>query len=719
MGKKKMYNKNGESTSSVSKVSYDIEKMLAQGISKSDISDYIKELYKDEDFPENLQYMDCYYDEKSGTSGSAFLDTNTNTVVLGYAGTNMDADGIKDILTDAGLVIGNHGHSAPAVNFYNNIAGKGYPITLTGHSLGGDISVLVALITNNPSTVTYNGAPLSMSNILSFLMDFFQLNPYAQSLIKLFVNENSDYLKKLMTGFNGNITRFVSERDELNAVANAGKGVYIGNEYIIYNKNPHSIDFFLDEDMQTYLTAILDLEQQKIINADIGVDVDGDGKIDVLRSARQLVVKNLLGKPGSNGGGNGEKIKINPEGLLNLSVNMQSMSSEDIGWIDQNITQCENKNESIKNSFDTRKNSLNQSVMEGLTNSGLGILLTGIDDSFGKIKDKKGTLESLDDFNSYSVTRKFDAWGSSGKRTWFKDGEEWTFSDVSDFGKQLKSLTSASSILVHNIETKGEFEYNSGSGGTKIYHYDTISDISKAFVDVTNALEPKISKAFKGLGLRSGKNDGISQSLTEVFEVEHQNTSELAKAITNISSLSSSIAINYQEKDKWIAQAIEKGDMTASTSTINVPKTYEAFLKETEIFDDVTDVLQAFDKQVEDRSKKLGKIIASSYSDILDKFEAKTKVVRDGMNEFKKLINSISEELDKSITYEEETLQVATLPVDTSKTTSPGPVAPPIKWEKVKTTGDAGTLGSHLPADVQAAIEDAKNNILPLFLNNS
>lgn len=67
--------------------------------------------------------------------------------------------------------------------------------------------------------------------------------------------------------------------------------------------------------MQTYLTAILDLEQQKIINADIGVDVDGDGKIDVLRSARQLVVKNLLGKPGSNGGGNGEKIKINPEGL--------------------------------------------------------------------------------------------------------------------------------------------------------------------------------------------------------------------------------------------------------------------------------------------------------------------------------------------------------------------------------------------------------------------
>ncbi|MGX7418857.1 SA1320 family protein [Carnobacterium gallinarum] len=713
-----IYNKNGESTSSVSKVSYGIETLLVDGASADDIQIYITSLYKDENFPPNLQYIDSYYDE-GGTCGVAFLDTTTGKVVLGYAGTHMDADGMKDVLIDAGIILGNTGHSAPAVDFYNEIAKVGYPITLTGHSLGGNIAVLVALITNNPTTVTYNGAPLSVSNgieiFLNFLNAGFPEQLTAEIMMQILSSENKEFLEELMKNFDGDITRFVSEKDELNGISDVFEGVYIGNEYRIYNKNTHSIDFFLEEDMQTYLTKILDLEQQKTIYEDVGVDVDGDGKLDVIRSGRQLVVKNLLGTPGANAGGSGGKIQINPESLLNLSVNIQGMARDDMVWVNQNITQCESKNESITGSFETRKEQLNQAVVDGLNGSGLGTLLAGINDSFGKIKDKKSTLKTVADFDAYSITRKFDYLGESGKRKWFKGGDEWTFPDVSDFGKQLKQLMSASSILIHNIETNGEFNYTTNDGSTKIYQYDTISDISKAIVGITNGLEPKIKKVFKGLGLRKGNNDGISQSLTEVFEIEHQNASELAKALSTISALSTSIAINYQEKDKWIAESIKNGESSSAPNVLNVPKTYEAFLKETQIFDDVKDVLQAFDKQVEKQSQDLSKIIGTSYTDILDRLEAKTKVVSEGMNELKNMINALSKEMDKEITYEDETMKLVTLPVDTSKTASPGPIAPINKWEKETKRGSAGVLSSHFPGDVQVAIKDLKDNVLPLL----
>ncbi|MGX7418869.1 hypothetical protein ACWOFR_08660 [Carnobacterium gallinarum] len=46
-----IYNKDGESTSTVSKVSYDIETLLVDGAGADDIQIYTTSLYKDENFP--------------------------------------------------------------------------------------------------------------------------------------------------------------------------------------------------------------------------------------------------------------------------------------------------------------------------------------------------------------------------------------------------------------------------------------------------------------------------------------------------------------------------------------------------------------------------------------------------------------------------------------------------------------------------------------------
>lgn len=702
MNEQNMYNPEGESTSTIAEVSYRIERMLVEGKSQKDINDYIQDLITNYGFPKTLNYADSFYDSKTGVAGCAFLDTNTGQIIIAYPGTNVKADGIKDILTDLTLTTGSQGHVSEAVKFYEKLAKAGYPIVLTGHSLGGNIAVLVALITNNPLTVTYNGAPLSAENFLDFLNHFSGLNiPLAviKALLDIKSKEQMKVLNQLIDAFSGNIIRFVSDEDILNNASGSVDALYIGNGYVIYNKNPHDMSYFLNEDIQLYLSKIIEMEQHHTVYADIKVDVDGDGTEDVTRSARQLVVKNLLGMPGKNAGGNGEKIQINPEALIHLSVNLKVMANDDLLWADNNVTVCERKNESIGESFETRRSHLNESIIDILHNSGLGTLLTTIDSSFGELKRQKGILETLTDFSPYTITSKFD----TSEKKWFKGSKEWTTGAISSFETQLKDLIEASYVLKHNVEMPDIFE--TAYEGS-IFRYESISEISKSIVNITNSLEPKIEKIFKGIGLRDSKEDGISQSLTDVFTVEHQNTSELSRALGNVSELTAAIAINYEERDQWLKQSIEKGEMTA-TSNVHVPETYEAFLEETTIFDDVKNVLQAFDEQVEERSKKLSYEISAAYTDILSRLEDKTKVIREGMNTFKTLITTLLNEMNLEIMYEEKGEKIIPYHPDSELTRE--------QSEKPVISQSIGSLGNQFPAEVREAIEDAEAKILPLI----
>ncbi|MGY3777954.1 SA1320 family protein [Isobaculum melis] len=702
MSEQKKYNPEGEGTSTTSEISYVIEKMLVRGNTQEEIEEYIQVQKDKEGFPPHLQYQDSFYDPKTGVAGCAFLDTRTGQMIIGYPGTNVKADGMKDILTDLSLAIGSQGHVSEAVKFYERLAKEGYPIVLTGHSLGGNIAVLVALITNNPMTVTYNGAPLTASNAIEFLAGLLGDDALAlKALLKAPGNANLTILNQLIEHFSGNVIRFVSDKDILNNSVGLVNALYIGNEYVLYNKNPHDMSHFLNEDIQLYLSKIIDMEQHKTVYENINVDVDGDGKTDVTRSARQLIVKNLLGTPGGNATGSSEKIQINPDALIHLSVNLKVMANDDLLWADKNVSVCARKNEAIEGSFETRRNRLNESVIEGLESSGLGSLLTAIDDSFGEMKNQKSILETLSDFNPYDITRKFDSLGVSGTVKWFKGGVEWTFSDVGTFGGQLRELMEASYTLKHNVNMTDALEetYN----GT-IYRHESISAISKALVAITNSLESKIKKAFEGIGLRDSKEDGITQALTDVFEVEHKNISELKRALSSVSELTAAIAINYEERDQWLKQSIENGEMTATTN-VHVPATYEAFLEETAIFDDVKNVLQAFDEQVEEKSKQLSNEIASSYTDILTQVEAQTTVIREGMNTFKNLITALLSEMSLDITYEES----PTISYHPDSELSRDQSKQPLEKQSV------GRLEDHFPAEVREAIEDAEHKILPLI----
>lgn len=67
----KAINQNTESTSAISKASYEVENANNNGLSKRDVINQFNDL-KNEKFPSNLEYVDSYTDSLTGVTTSAF-----------------------------------------------------------------------------------------------------------------------------------------------------------------------------------------------------------------------------------------------------------------------------------------------------------------------------------------------------------------------------------------------------------------------------------------------------------------------------------------------------------------------------------------------------------------------------------------------------------------------------------------------------------------------
>ncbi|UBH10349.1 hypothetical protein [Macrococcus armenti] len=85
----KNINNNSETTSTISSVSYDIENYIYKNSTINEIKDAIDMSKSDNKFPKNLTFIDAHLDEVNGICASAFLDENTNKVIIGFAGTKV------------------------------------------------------------------------------------------------------------------------------------------------------------------------------------------------------------------------------------------------------------------------------------------------------------------------------------------------------------------------------------------------------------------------------------------------------------------------------------------------------------------------------------------------------------------------------------------------------------------------------------------------------
>lgn len=323
-----------DETSSVSLISYEIENANYNGINKDDIYNQLEKLKKSYKFPKNLEYVSSYTDPKSGTTASAFKNTDTGKVIVGMTGTNVHKEAfeselnylkkdfnhfiktgekpksdaittaeresnlkeiiytLQDVGADANIALRSVTHEdrhfENTQEYIQNLK-KNYEIdTITGHSLGGRDAMILGMSNNIDNIITYNTAPISV--IQTRL-----LNP--PLLLTLSMTAFNDVkTDNMINNYDGNITHFISNEDELNGVVNQSLHVLPGKRIIIPNGKNHSMNGFLGEYEQSIITNKLkkpnkfESTMKKTFKYNQSVTKDRLKKIDDIKSA--MVMQN-------------------------------------------------------------------------------------------------------------------------------------------------------------------------------------------------------------------------------------------------------------------------------------------------------------------------------------------------------------------------------------------------------------------------------------------
>ena len=611
-----------------SDLTYEFEKARINGATDDNIIKNAEDI-QGKELPKGLEYLDDFYDKDTGSSGTAFKDKDTGEVILAYTGTNLDNDKWNDaVKTDFGRIalgLGN-GHIDPARKFYEKIRAEyGDDIILTGHSLGGNLAQWIALYYNVQKTIIYNPAPLyippeqivagagsdpglemvlnqvglSLKDAIATPLGF--IKDRAKWLFG--IKTEKDEIEKLKEIFTGRVIRIQSELDILNNVSDYFRGEYLGVEHILKDAGWHLLgDILNSEELKEELEKIT----RQLYKIKANIDIDGDGKIDVRLGELDLKRRNLLNDKASIV--SGEKIQLNPEVLKTLSNNIQMRVLGDLEKVKEITKLCIEKNNKVRMDFNQRKEQVTESIQEELNNTGIPVILDNLRESVGEIIKNKHLLEVLQ--QKYQL-----------KMEQFSSNETPLVSGIRlypyNYNIQLDTLRRATAPLL-NQSQKEETKDTSNLFKKK----PTILKSWQEIENNTKRLLEESDKTFEGDGLRTGKEDGISQSLKQVLEVAEKNIEELEKQLQNTAELTQGLAENFEEQDRWIGTKLQQGIFIGSNPMKNMPQSYKAYLERDEIFDDVKDVIQAFDKQVEKRSEEYSGKLTQIMGENLDAFSS-------------------------------------------------------------------------------------------------
>ncbi len=258
--KVKNLDKNLEVTSHCSYIVYRIESFTKINTPKKAIYNYIELEKTIGNFPKEIEFITSFYDGETGSSGGFFKNNEENNYILAYTGTNFYFDREKDMKTDVlDVCLGQGKHYSPCYKFYKRMVKKyGDNIILTGHSLGGNIAMRVALEYNVQNTVVYNGAPLYLTDAIDIFMDE-SVDPELYKERKARYKRNANKIAKKQAEFTGVIKRIISDRDIFTRISELlGIGNYVGEEYIISDAGLHSMKSFLNIHQETLNAVLVD-----------------------------------------------------------------------------------------------------------------------------------------------------------------------------------------------------------------------------------------------------------------------------------------------------------------------------------------------------------------------------------------------------------------------------------------------------------------------------
>ena len=573
-------------------------------------------------------------------------EVDTRRIVIAYAGTNFSDSNDRNtdfqnvIMGLPVVTIKNYFFNRPevglnqietAVYFAKKIKEK-YPNSLidsTGHSLGGYLAMVVA-IRNRWATTVFN-AP-DPSNMLSEKeIEWARANP------QLLVNYRN--YRDVIGNIGGNplgIARYVN-------MGLADDDVFIPSNPVEFYK------YLVNIPTQYHALATWKFDKDgNLINikGDIvnpktsvkSIDIDGDGINDIPLKAGDLRLTNLLSERGDISI-SGEKIQLNPEVLRILSSNIRIKVINDLATIKRITKLCIEKNNKVRMDFNQRKEQVTESIKEELNNTEMPFILDNLRESVGEIIKNKHFLEVLQ--QKYQL-----------KMEQFSSNEIPLVSGIRlypyNYNIQLDTLRRVTAPLL-NQSQKEETKDTSNLFRKK----PTILKSWQEIENNTKRLLEESDKTFEGDGLRTGKEDGISQSLKQVLEVAGKNIEELEKQLQNTAELTQGLAENFEEQDRWIGTKLQQGIFVGSNPVKNMPQSYKAYLERDEIFDDVKDVIQAFDKQVEKRSKEYAKKMAEITGESLDTLAEGLEAWVDNVDGVERKIKEIEKNYDVTVEVEE------------------------------------------------------------------
>ena len=556
--------------------------------------------------PSNMEYLEDMYDPKTGTSGTAFRNKDTGEVILAYTGTNLSfrPEVFKDIGTDFYEVLTAGGdHYKPAYEFYERVRAKyGNNIILTGHSLGGNIAQRVALEYNVPKTVVYNSAPLYLNEIPkeSVSYDKEALKAEGRRRIKEGYEEQ-EKIKELEKKYTGETIRIRSESD----VVSAAGGKNLGIEYTIKNGGGHPMITLVDSEVG--MTEIEKITRHMYKNV-VTLDVNKDGITDIRLNKLDLSAKNLFSGNGEYIPVKGEKIQLNPSVLRNIANNLRSRVLSDLEFIKKINGLCIEKNQKTRFDFEKRKDHAADRLKREFNNAGVPQVLDNLRDSVGQIIRSKSVLEGVEETPRLKLGEI-----PSDERPYVGDKDLF---GMHRYNVDLYDLAGSVRVLLEQCNKEETHKITDFFQGRP-----TIIKAWREIEEHTKKLLDESEKNLEGDGLRTGKEDGISQSLTTVLDVAEKNIGELKKVVSNTAEMFQSLADSFETQDNWIGDNLKNGRFVGSLPERKIPRNYRQYLSRDGIFDDVKDVLHAFERQVDKRSGEFSKKISELFNESFGNFE--------------------------------------------------------------------------------------------------
>jgi len=574
------------STAHASNLAYGFESARIDGYGNDKVVAEAQRL-RNYTIPSNLEYLEDMYNSETGTSGTVFRNKDTGEIILAFTGTNFQSEFWKDAGTDLYEInFPVLEHCIPAFEFYEHVRAKyGNNIVLTGHSLGGSIAQRVALEYNVQKTVVYNSAPLYVNDARKIGLSYGEL---------LTIDE-------LEKNYTGETIRIRSESDVVSMVG----GKHLGKEYIVKDGGIHPMINIVNSEVA--MTEIEKITRHMNKNV-VTLDVNKDGITDIRLNKLDFSAKNLLNGNGEYIRVKGAKIQLNPSVLRNVANNLRTSVLSDLEFIKKINGLCIEKNQKTRFDFEKRKDHAADRLKREFNNAGVPQVLDNLRDSVGQIIRSKSVLEGVEETPRLKLGEI-----PSDERPYVGDKDLF---GMHRYNVDLYDLAGSVRVLLEQCNKEETHKITDFFQGRP-----TIIKAWREIEEHTKKLLDESEKTLEGDGLRTGKEDGISQSLTIVLDVAQKNIGELEKVVSNTAEMFQSLADSFETQDNWIGDNLKNGRFVGSLPERKIPRNYRQYLSRDGIFDDVKDVLHAFERQVDKRSGEFSKKISELFNESFGNFE--------------------------------------------------------------------------------------------------